>query len=410
MKYTLIILLIIIQFSANSQQIRYLNADFKVEKTHKAVIYGNAEAINFPYLSEKFTRNKNLLLDIYQPQNDNLENRACVVLAHGGAFVTGNRKYKNIRKASEYLAQKGYVVFSIDYRKGYNPWSGKAADRAAYRGVQDMKAAIRYVKEYAETYQIDTNLVFAMGTSAGSIMSIHAAYLEENERENITATYDKVDLACLSCAGNDFKHNDKPIAVANLWGAIVDTSLIGMNNTDIPMISFHGTKDKIVSPDLKSPLRTPFYTKVSGSNILTPRLKNLGMKTHYHPFINKRHEPWGILITKPQFDTTMNKISVFFFDVLTNYIEKERAIISYVDIKFHENKKNEQSNILLINNSRSIYKVVVVNVLGEVVYKNYLNDGTIDSSLKIPINEFEKDTYYLIIQNEKETISKLFTI
>ena len=177
MKYIFILLPIFLGTALNAQ-IRYLDSLFVAKKSHKALEYGNAKAINFPFLFEGFTRNKRLKTDIYQPQNDSVSNRACIIVAHGGAFLVGSRKGFNIKKACQYLATKGYVVFSIDYRMGYNPTNGKAAERAVYRGIQDMKTAIRFVKENANTFRIDTNQVFAMGTSAGSIMSIHAAYFD----------------------------------------------------------------------------------------------------------------------------------------------------------------------------------------------------------------------------------------
>ncbi|MDB9806208.1 alpha/beta hydrolase fold domain-containing protein, partial [Crocinitomicaceae bacterium] len=79
------------------------------------------------------------------------------------------------------FARKGFVTASIGYRKGFNPLSQSSAVRAVYRGTQDARAAIRYLKEFATTYGIDTNYTFVGGSSAGGFMALHTAYLTDAE-------------------------------------------------------------------------------------------------------------------------------------------------------------------------------------------------------------------------------------
>ena len=55
-----------------------------------------------------------LFMDIYQPIGDPNERRATIVMAHGGAFVTGTKS--QIRSLCEAYAKKGYTVASISYR------------------------------------------------------------------------------------------------------------------------------------------------------------------------------------------------------------------------------------------------------------------------------------------------------
>src|SRR5690554_8203526 len=79
------------------------------------------------------------------------------------------------------FARRGYVTATIDYRKGFNPLSNTSAERAVYRGTQDLRAAIRFLKEKHNTYGIDTNYTFIGGSSAGAFAVIHTIYMDQNE-------------------------------------------------------------------------------------------------------------------------------------------------------------------------------------------------------------------------------------
>ena len=54
-----------------------------------------------------------------------------------------------------------------------NPFSQVSAERSVYRGLQDGRAAVRYLKENANIINIDTNNVFMLGSSAGAFVTIH---------------------------------------------------------------------------------------------------------------------------------------------------------------------------------------------------------------------------------------------
>ena len=78
-----------------------------------------------------------------------------VVHIHGGGFWGGS---KSARHAVRY-AEAGFIGVSINYRL-----SGVAPFPA---GVQDCKAAIRWLRANAEKYQIDADHIGIWGTSAG---------------------------------------------------------------------------------------------------------------------------------------------------------------------------------------------------------------------------------------------------
>jgi hypothetical protein len=108
-----------------------------------------------------------LVLDIYKPKLDSNCLRPIVVLVHGGAWFAGSKEDVYMKLMSREFAKKGWVVANINYRLGthkaasYNMYAlcnnsisapcGYISDsaeifRANYRGMQDAKGAIRFMK------------------------------------------------------------------------------------------------------------------------------------------------------------------------------------------------------------------------------------------------------------------------
>jgi acetyl esterase/lipase len=83
-----------------------------------------------------------------------------VVAVHGGGWENGTKA--TYRYWGPFLAQRGIALFSIDYRLA-------KPDRPSYPGaVQDIRAAIQFVKSQAADLKADPERVGLMGDSAGS--------------------------------------------------------------------------------------------------------------------------------------------------------------------------------------------------------------------------------------------------
>jgi pectinesterase len=115
---------------------------------------GVAEARNLIYT--KITK-RELLTDVFYPKEKNKNNHIAIIIIHGGGWRTGNRTQHY--PLAQKLASLGYVCFTPEYRL-----STEALFPAA---VYDLKAVIRWIKENAGKYSIDTSRVVAMGFSAG---------------------------------------------------------------------------------------------------------------------------------------------------------------------------------------------------------------------------------------------------
>jgi len=109
-------------------------------------------------------------LDMYRSEQPGPK-RPLVIWVHGGGWSRGDARvsgaYKDWPAVLASLAARGYVVAAIDYRL-----SSEAPFPAA---IQDVKAAIRFVRAHADQYGIDSQHVFVWGGSAGAQLAVLAA-------------------------------------------------------------------------------------------------------------------------------------------------------------------------------------------------------------------------------------------
>lgn len=279
--------------------LRYHQAIFQVQKTAD-VLYGNAPAMPAVYVNENVTVSQDLRLDLYQPAGDTLSHRPLLMFAFGGGFLIGAKEDEDARALCDSFARKGFVTASIDYRLGMNVADASSGERAVFRAVQDWSAAIRYLKEKADSLRIDTNWVFAGGVSAGSIAAMHCQYMGEAERPASTHAsglpFPAPDLGCKDCSGNNYAHSSRVKALVNCWGAIGDTAWMELGEST-PMASFHGTLDPVVPYGYGYPF-TALVTlpAVHGSSLIHPRLDHLGIYNELTSFPGEGHNVWGTVI------------------------------------------------------------------------------------------------------------------
>ncbi len=121
---------------------------------------------------------KPLWVDIHVPDGQGPFPGAIVV--HGGGFDEGTRK-SHVGPVLEVLAKAGFAWFSIDYRMA-----------PAYhfpQPVEDVDAAIRWVKKNAAAYNVDPSKIALTGESAGAYLVTYAA-THETPETRLAATVD----------------------------------------------------------------------------------------------------------------------------------------------------------------------------------------------------------------------------
>ena len=290
------IIIIILLSLLFSQDIRYLDEVFDEVIKTEDVIYGNAPDLPFIFLFEWNTQNIDLDMDIYEPMGDTLTSRPVIIFLHSGSFFLGSNEADDMVDLSIASAKRGYVSVSMEYRLGLNILSSYSGERAVYRGVQDASAAIRYLREFHEEYNIDPNKIFIWGSSAGSFIGLHLAYSQEDERpESTFGGSSDPDLGCMDCTGNTYSHDNKPNALVSCWGAVGDLDWIDIED-NIPTLMFHGSLDPIVPMGSGFPFTINITLPVVyGSSLIHDRLNELNIENELYVGNNEFHEYWGTL-------------------------------------------------------------------------------------------------------------------
>ncbi len=107
--------------------------------------------------------NRQLHLDIYRPAKPG--KHPALMMIHGGGWRSGNKSMEH--PMAQRISLNGYVTVSVEYRL-----SLEAKYPAA---IHDIKAAIRFIKDNAEKYGIDTTRIAIEGESAGGQLAMLVA-------------------------------------------------------------------------------------------------------------------------------------------------------------------------------------------------------------------------------------------
>ncbi len=209
-------------------------------------------------------------MDILQPERK--EKMPCIIYVTGGGFINANRA-RGIQERMHF-ADNGYVVASITYR---------VAPTAQFPApLEDVKAAIRYLRANAGKFNIDKERIGIIGGSAGGYLSSFAAVTNgtrafdkgENldEKSTVACAVNLYGIADLTNIGMDFppdvqKLHNSPGATEALWvngspvftgkdGGILDnlqaakkaSPITYVDKNSAPLLLMHGSADTVVSP------------------------------------------------------------------------------------------------------------------------------------------------------------------
>jgi hypothetical protein len=308
---------------------RYYNKIFS--SSVSTVTYGNAMKFDSSYVDLK--------MDIYQPAGDNFAHRPLIVLAFPGSFTAGSRLSPDITQLCDNFVRRGYVCASIDYRLGFE--NGSDCDtnqfRAFMRGVQDMKAAVRYFYKDAlttNTYRIDTNQIFIGGSSAGAFIALNYAYLKQ---DTLSRTGDDwapavyIALGGSEGASGNPGYSTKVKGVIDLCGAIADT--VWLMPGDPILVGVHGTADKTVSCWYDSVYASTHpESLLFGGGDIKNRLSHIPFNSMIYLFQGADHVPYILPIPFiPPASTYMDSTVWIIRDFLYQNVVCDSTLVSGVE-------------------------------------------------------------------------------
>lgn len=250
-----------------------------------------------------------------------------VVIVHGGYWRSGNFDDPGINPDMKYANDRGYMAVSVNYRlidqdapdgTAVYPWPAQ---------IQDVKCAIKWVREQAEQntmpYTINTDHIAVAGISAGGHLALMAAETPDLAKfEPTECDYDQSSEvhAAITYAGvGDLPYlweNNAPSAVQGLLGLEANKSYSKedmtplledatpktyVDSNGVPVLLMHAQNDGLVHDDTvieyKNVLDTHgrenfFYNPPTGGHTMTG-IKGI-MTCLAHKFLNEHfwNEPF----------------------------------------------------------------------------------------------------------------------
>ena len=304
-----------IRLTAQCDGTRYLNFVFPDTYSTVDVQYGSN--INYQGASES------LLMDVYEPTGDALDNRPLVIMCHGGYFLSGDKAAPDMLPLCTDLARMGYVVASINYRVGI-PFGADLEvpyGQALLRALQDVRAAIRWFRQNADTegntYRINPEQIFVGGASAGGFMALHLAYMDENEIPSwLDMSIPGLEGGLEGESGNP-GYSSEVSGILPVSGAMGDSDWIDAGDTT-PACMFHGDADATVTIDSATFVLFGLInvTTIEGSNYIAERMDEVGVEHCYHVTPNGGHVPY--LGNPSEYDYTLSLMSGFLHGLVCN--------------------------------------------------------------------------------------------
>ena len=240
-----------------------------------------------------------LLLDVYRPVGDTLQDRPVVIVAFGGSFITGTRQ--DVAELCLAFAHRGYVAIAPDYRVGFFFPTQATTTRAVVRSMHDLKACVRFLRktvaEEGDPYGIDTDRIIVGGVSAGAIGALHCTYLDQSSEIPPILFGDTATTGGVEGLSGSPGYSSDVLACYSMSGAIGDTTWFQAG--DQPLCSIHEVQDGVVPYGTMevSVIGIATGLMASGSSDIHSRFDHLGIPNCFLSYPGNGHV--GYLTSDP---------------------------------------------------------------------------------------------------------------
>ena len=187
-----------------------------------------AEKVPYETFHYAMHTGEDLTLDFYRAKQNGA--RPCVVIAHGGSWKSGNSH--ELPDIDWYLARQGYNVASINYRL--------APKYKSPAPIEDMAAALDYLRAHAAELHIDTNNFVLLGRSAGGHIVLESAYtLHQPGIKGVISLYGPTDMEWA------YNNPDNPLV---MHSKKVMQDFFGGSDKEVPQQYADGSPINFVTP------------------------------------------------------------------------------------------------------------------------------------------------------------------
>ena len=261
----------------------------EVVTVHRDLVYASYE-------------NREMLLDLYLPAVRSEMMLPAIVVIRGGGWAQGDKEGFGPMAAA--LAKRGFAAASIEYRA-----SGEAVFPAA---VEDTKAAVRWMRANAATYELDPDSIGAIGGSAGAHLALFldlTADIREFEGDGGNANLSSAVSAVVGFA----TPGDLGVMSGSQAAAAPLASFLGATFNDDPDLWEAASPSTYIRPESPPSLLiqseadnvVPFKQSVQ----LTQRMAAAGVPVELVLISGAPHSFWNF---EQWFDDSMNRAASFF--------------------------------------------------------------------------------------------------
>ncbi len=232
--------------------------------------------------------------DVYLPQHTQNKS-AAIILIHGGSWIGGDKINMVHWLKPLQSAFSEDAIFTLNYRlasreKLANAWPAQ---------INDIDAAVAFIKDHAKEYNINTKQLVLLGESAGAQLALVEGFNHDPDHDVkvVVDLFGPADMADLYTAHREMAilMQGTPEKIPQVYA---DASVVNQVNKKSPAtIIFHGTADPIV------PIRE--------SDSLSVRLMKAKVPSSYIKYPGKGHG-WR----NPEIQDTYSKTIAFIKEYL----------------------------------------------------------------------------------------------
>ena len=208
-----------------------------------SAIYNSHKKNRANHIIETYKKIDDFQLDmhLFLPNSEEYKGkRPTIVQFHGGSWSEGKPDW--FFSTAEAYTKQGWVVGVVEYRikskQGTYP----------FESVKDAKSAIRWIRENAKKYNIDSNKIIVTGNSAGGHLSLATTLIDNwNESTDNLKISAKPNVIIVNSGVYDLTTNATRWIAEKMQNRDIVKEISPnhlLKKSDVKMILIHGEKDR----------------------------------------------------------------------------------------------------------------------------------------------------------------------